>query len=172
MWRSAFLSITSLVVACSDGSPATCGAGSAATSIDVVAGSVTLTYDMLQSGANNDCPAPMAPTGVVSVTIARPSPPLFTLCVGRPDKLGEGLPLGTGVKVIDVSGSGGGCTYALDSTTPPTGTAKSSGLCKNGSDPAGFALTLDGTISLKRTCGGTTDTVSATVSGTVAIPPQ
>jgi len=173
MWRSAFLSITSLV-ACSDGSPATCGAGSAAPSIDVVADTVTLSYDSLQSGANNDCPAPMAPSGVVSMTILLPpgSATQFTLCIGRPDKLGDGLPLGTGVKVIDVIGSGGGCTFVQDASSAPTGTAKSSGLCKNGLDPAGFGLTIDGTIPLSRTCSGVTDTVVATVSGTVAIFPQ
>ena len=67
MWRLAFLSIIS---GCSDGtSSPKCGAGSAAPTIDVTVGSVTLTYDTLQSGANNDCPDPMAPSGVVSMTI-------------------------------------------------------------------------------------------------------
>jgi hypothetical protein len=143
--------------------------------VDAVAGSVTLTYGGLAAGANNDCPDPMAPAGVVSLTIESMQTNgtgLLTLCIKRPDKLAAGLALGTDVKVVDITGSGGGCSFLQDTATPATGTAKSAGECKNGSDAAGFALTLDGTISLSRTCGSTTDKVSATIAGTVAVAAQ
>jgi hypothetical protein len=36
----------------------------------------------------------------------------------------------------------------------------------------GFALTVDATISVFRVCGGSGDTITATLSGTAAITPQ
>jgi hypothetical protein len=173
MWRLAFLSITSLL-ACSDNPQPACGPGSAADTIDVVAGATTISYGDLSAGANNDCPDPMAPAGIVSITIERPfdGNGVFTLCIKRPDKLAAGLQLGTDVKVVDVTATSGGCSYLVDNSTPATGTAKATGLCKNGTDKAGFALVLNGTVTLSRMCGSTTDQVAATIDGTVAIAAQ
>ena len=165
MWRLAFLSI----ISCSDGSPAKCGAGSAPPTIDVTAGTVTLTYDTLESGANNDCPDPMAPAGVISMTIERLTPPLITICIPRPDKLDAGLTFGSDAHLVDAGGSAGSCTYQLDHTMPITGTISSTGLCNNGG--SAFSLTIDAQFSELRTCG-TQDTVAATISGTVEITPQ
>ena len=176
MWRSASLSITSVLCcawACSDGTKpkpdAFCGAGSAGSSLDMVAGSATITYTDIRAGANNDCPDPMAPAGVVSMTIERLTPPLITICVPRPDKLNGGLALGTDVHLVDAGGSAGSCTYQLDHTMPITGTISSTGLCNNGG--SAFALTIDAMFTELRTCG-TQDTVSATISGTVMVTPQ
>ena len=179
MWRSPFLSITSLVVAgaCSSGPAkpdAYCGTGGAPASGIVVAGNgFSITYGNGSASANNDCPDPMAPMGIVSLTIASTpadsSVGFFTLCVQRPDHLGSGLALGTDVKVVDVTGTAGGCSFVPDRTTAPTGTVTATGVCNNGTSHAGFALTVDGTVQLKRTCGATMDSVSATVSGTMAI---
>jgi catechol 2,3-dioxygenase-like lactoylglutathione lyase family enzyme len=38
-------------------------------------------------------------------------------------------------------------------------------------DAAGFALALDGALSLKRTCGATIDAVQVTLRGRVAVAP-
>ncbi len=173
MWRSAFLSLISLA-ACSDGTGQVCGYGSASSNLGLTAGSASLNVSDLTASANNDCPDPMAPAGVISLTIERPLDGLglFTLCIPRPDKLSAGLQLGTDVKLIDVTISFNSCMYMLDSSMLATGTAKGTGVCKNGSDALGFALTLDGTIPLKRTCSGTTDAVTATVSGTIAVTSQ
>ncbi len=74
------------------------------------------------------------------------------------------------VRVFDLMGSDDtGCTYTLDSTRPPTGTATGAGVCASGDDPAGFALDLDGAVSLRRTCNGTTDTIAVALSGRAAV---
>ena len=83
------------------------------------------------------------------------------------------LVLGTGVKLFDVTGSttdtnGDMCSYAIDSTRIPTGTASGKGVCGGGTDPGGFELVVNGALSLSRTCA-TVDTVAVTLAGTVAV---
>jgi hypothetical protein len=73
------------------------------------------------------------------------------------------------IRIVDLRGNAGGCAYTLDSTQPPTGSARATGVCDNGDSPDGFALTLDGAASLRRTCGTTTDSVSVTLRGQVAV---
>jgi hypothetical protein len=180
MRLSPFLSITSAVIAagCSDD---TCGTGDApATGIVASATGVMMTYGNLRAGLNNDCPDPQAPPGVTSVTI-RPSETdgtsLFTLCIPRVDLLDQGdRTLGTAgstadVQVIDVSGMVNGCSLKLDSSVPPTGTASGSGVCASGNDSHGFALTLDGGVTLTRTCGTAVDSVPVKLQGRVAVLP-
>lgn len=192
MPRSRFPSSTSLAfvalaAACSDDGPTVdamvCGPGDAPT-VGLTATApgatppLTLTYGNLSGLAGNDCPDPNAPEGVVSRSIEgmqTDGTGLFTVCVPRPDLLTSG-PRSVGtitsmadVRFVDLTGSSGGCTYRLMSSMPPTGTATASGVCANGSDPAGFALTLDVTATLQRTCGAMMDTVTATLRGTVAV---
>lgn len=172
------LSSTSLLAGCpSDGD--SCGPGGApAEGITASNGSdLTLTYGNLSSLSGNDCPAPDAPTGVISLSIEGSQVGgggLLTLCIPRPDLLTAGRALGTTasmgeLRVIDFSGMANGCTFALDSTMPPTGTGTGAGVCNNGTDPAGFALELTGTINLRRTCGATVDTVALSLAGKVAV---
>ena len=180
MWRSLFLCLTSVAaLGCSDDS---CGPGDAP-KVGLVAGSidVTLTFGNMTSRAGNDCPDPSAPAGVVAVSIEgsqEGGTGLVTLCVPRPDRLMEGnRTLGTtissaDIRIIDLHGSAGSCTYALDSTRPPTGTGGGSGVCNNGIDKAGFAIELDGAISLRRTCGATIDTIAVKLTGSVAVPAE
>jgi hypothetical protein len=180
MQRSRFLSIisvtlvvASLLGACGDD---TCGPGDAP-DVGILASSadVTLKYGTLFSGQNNDCPDPAAPAGVVSVTIQgsqQDGTGLLTLCVGRPDLLAAGpIPLGTaGARIIDMNGDdAAGCMYAFDSSRPVAGTVSSKGLCDNGADAAGYALTVDGNVSLKRTCTTTIDTIAVSFQGTAAV---
>ena len=124
---------------------------------------VNLVFGDLVAGANNDCPDPAAPAGVISLTISGTemgATGLVTFCVPRPDQLATmALPLGRRVKIIDLSASDAACTYAFDASKIPTGTAKGQGMCGNGSDAAGFAMIVDGFIGLQRTCGATVDTV-------------
>lgn len=187
--RSRFLSSTSLgIVAALAATPLgllagcgddACGPGDApAVGLTAASADVTLTYGNLSSLAGNDCPAADAPAGVVSLSIEGTQdggPGLITLCVPRPDLLVEGnRTLGTSlsmadVRIFDLSGEADGCTFALDSSRPPTGTAVGLGVCGNGADPAGFALELDGALSLRRTCGATLDSVAVTLTGRVAV---
>lgn len=180
MSLSRFLSITSLAAAagagCGDDS---CGPGGAPEVGLVASGTgATLTYGQLTGSLNNDCPDPAAPSGVTSLSIEGTQSDgqgRITLCVGRPDLLAKqalalgGNTAGTPVRVIDFAGSANSCTFALDSSGTPTGTASASGLCGNGSNAAGFALVLDGSLPLTRTCGGTVDSLPVALHGRVAV---
>jgi hypothetical protein len=139
---------------------------------------VSLAYGGMSALAGNDCPDPDAPAGVVSISIegrTADATGLVTLCIPRPDRLMErGRTLGTAlstadVRIFDLGGTAGGCSYALDSTRPPIGTATGTGVCSDGTDPAGFAIELDGNVSLRRTCGQTIDLIAVTLSGRVAV---
>jgi hypothetical protein len=163
---------------CSDDGDS-CGPGNApAAGLVASAGAVTLTYGQLISRPGNDCPTSGAPAGVVSLTIEATQTDgtgLFTLCVGRPDLLARqaqalgGDTAGVEVRLIDFTGAGGGCSFALDRSQPITGTATSTGMCGNGEDAAGFALTVNGSASLTRTCGATVDAVTVAIQGRVAV---
>ncbi len=159
----------------------TCGVMGAPTS-GLLASSVdvTLNYGEFTAGANNDCPAndPDEPEGLISLSIFGRQvggEGLITLCIPRPDLLGEpdrslGSDItGVDIRLVDVVGNVDSCTYELDPTRIPTGTGTGEGVCKAATDPAGFALILDGAISLKRTCGATIDTIGVTLAGRVAV---
>ena len=140
---------------------------------------VTLSYGGLSGLVGNDCPDPAAPAGVISLSIEgrQTDDPagLVTLCIPRPDLLMEGdRALGTtlsnaDVRIIDLRGNANGCSFVLDTTRQPTGAAQATGVCDNGDSPDGFALAVDGAVSLRRTCGATTDTVDVTLRGRVAV---
>lgn len=158
----------------------TCGPGDAPASGLAASGDqVALTYGGLTSLLGNDCPDPAAPEGVISLSIegrqTGGAAGLITLCIPRPDLLMEGdrtlgLNLSSAdVRIIDLTGAAGGCTFALDTAQPPTGAAQATGVCANGDAPDGFALSLDGAASLRRTCGATVDTVAVTLGGRVAV---
>jgi hypothetical protein len=181
MWRSLFLLGTSLapVLAGGCGDDNACGPGSApAVGLAASSADVTLTYGNMTSRAGNDCPAAGAPAGVVSLSIEgmqTDGTGLVTFCIPRPDLLGAGgRTLGltqsmADVRIIDVIGTANTCTFALDTSRPPSGTASGDGVCDHGTNAAGFALTVDGALSLRRTCGTTIDTVSVTLGGVVAV---
>lgn len=174
---SALLGLSGLLAGCTSDH---CGPEGAPPVGIVAAGTnVSLTYGNLTGGLNNDCPAPDQPSGIVSLTIdgAQDGGGLHALglCIQRPDKLASGpqnlgpdLPT-SDIRVIGVGGSAGGCDFKLDKTQPISGTATATGLCGNGADSAGFALVLDGSLSLTRTCGATVDSVAVTLSGRVAV---
>jgi hypothetical protein len=183
MWRSLFLSSISLAAAsgCSDDSCGPMGAksdGLLASSTEV-----TLTFGQMTSRAGSDCPDPDAPSGVIALTIEGKQTDgmgFITLCIPRPDLLEMGnLPVGisrpgsvTGIGIVDLQGMSNGCSYVIDKTRPPTGKGAGVGVCGNGTDSAGFALDMDGAISLTRTCGTTVDTLAVKLAGRVAIPAE
>lgn len=175
MWRSLCLSSTSLVLlgGCSGD---TCGPGSAAADgLVASANGVTLTYGAMAGGLNNDCPDPAAPAGIVSMTVhgnQTDGTGQITLCIPRPDlitdqtmPLGPDINTGTDVRLVDLEGMSAGCSFALGNTV--TGTVKTSGLCGNGADNGGFALTVDATVQLDRACMA--DTIDVQLAGTIAV---
>jgi hypothetical protein len=180
MQRLLFLSSTSLLLlasapGCGDDD---CGPGGAPSKgLTVANADVQFVYEGLMSGTNNDCPDPQAPEGVISLTISGTrvdGAGIVTLCVPRPDKLADGLPLGmSGVRVIDLNAEvNADCKYTLNAGRPPTGTASASGLCDAGANSAGFALTVDGALWLDLVCGNppsVMNTIMAQFTGTVAV---
>jgi hypothetical protein len=156
-----------------------CGPGNApAQGLVAAIGMMSLEYGDLTSLTGNDCPDPAAPAGVISVSIEgrqTGESGLITFCIPRPDLLMEGdRTLGTStstadVRVIDLSGTTAGCTFALERTQAPAGAARATGVCGNGDAPDGFALSIDGTVALRRTCGATSETLVATLRGRVAV---
>lgn len=177
MWRLLFLSITSasLATACGGDDCGPKGAAEFALTAASATDQISLVFGDLRSGANNDCPDPAAPSGVVSLTFSGTQmgqTGLITFCVPRPDQLDSGLPLGSGIKLVDLTGADASCTYTLDASQPPTGTGTGHGVCSNGTDPLGFGIVFDGNVTLQRTCGATVDSVHVALSGDVLVKPQ
>lgn len=127
--------------------------------------------------AGNDCPAPgVDPSVVVSLTVSGTQmggTGLINFCIPRPDQMNQAdISLGTDVKLDTIDGSDAACSYALDKSHIPTGKVHADGVCSDGTDPAGFALTFDGFVGLTQTCGSTAPvSVSVRLSGTVAVTP-
>jgi hypothetical protein len=176
MHRLLFLSSISVLsvaglAGCSDD---TCGPGDAPDN-GLVAGDQDqkLTFGGLRSSANHDCPDAEKPELSVSIMGSQTDGQgLLTLCIPRPDKLQDGLPLGTGVQIIDLRGQFNGCDYAIETARPVQGTVSGKGVCDNGTNNAGYALVFDGHISLHRTCPTATDTIAVNLSGSVAVAPN
>jgi hypothetical protein len=174
MWRLLFLSSISGVLASGCGDD--CGPGDAP-AFGLVASSadVTLTYGNFTSGVNNDCPDPMAPEGVISLTLEgtqkdAATTQLIVMCMPRPDLLATmDQPINTGLRIIDVNGEANGCTFKYDSSRVATGMVHSRGLCDNGTNDNGYAIGITGNVSLRRTCGTTIDSVAVELSGMVAV---
>jgi hypothetical protein len=169
--------LASGLAGCSDDS--SCGPMGAPTSgLTASSADVTLVYGDLTFLAGNDCPDLTVFPDIISLSLEGKQTDgdgLITLCIPRPDLLMEGQrTLGTSqsmadIRIFDLTGSADGCTFAFDSTRVPTGSGSGSGVCDNGNDPDGFALNLDGAISLIRDCNGTKDTVGVTLVGRVAV---
>ncbi|MEZ4403455.1 MAG: hypothetical protein R3B06_25745 [Kofleriaceae bacterium] len=169
---------------CADDAPS-CGPGTAA------ADGITLTIDGeavaftgFTASVNNDCT--VAGAGVISVSVHATqvgSAAPLTLCLPRPDLLGTtAVPLAPSrvpplaedrVQVIDASAAlAGGCTAALTPAGLPVGTASFTGYCGGGTDPAGYALTVSGTVPVMVTCPAGTTTATGTLAGTAAVSYQ
>ena len=169
---------TVLLLALAAGCPAddTCGPGDAPGDGMLLSGSgVEVRYHQAIGAVNNDCPDPAAPEGVISLTISMTQvsgADQITLCVGRPDRLTETLTLGTDVEVVDVGGESGGCILSRNTTTPASGTVRADGICENGTDPAGFALEIQGQVSVDRDCSGSVDTLRLDLVGLISVGPD
>lgn len=157
-----------------------CGFGGAPETGLLVAGNgISLDYGTLTSLIGNDCPAPGAPDGVISLSIeghqVGNEAQRLTFCIPRPDLLLEG-PRSLGsttstaeVRIIDATGADATCTYKIDRSQEPTGSLEATGVCSNGDAPDGFAISLDGGFLLERTCATTIDVVPVTLRGRVRV---
>jgi hypothetical protein len=143
----------------------------------------TMTFGNLTGGLNGDCPDPSAPSGVTSLTLQGTQTDsgatgFVTICISRPDLLTKqaqtlGLDAsGAPALLIDVTGNAANCNLSIDRTVAASGTITADGLCSNGADAAGFAVAVDGTLSLTRMCATKTDSIAVTLKGRVAVTSQ
>ena len=178
--------LVSFVGACGDDS--SCGIGGAP--VDGITASnvdVQFVFTAFTAGPNHDCPVPDAPAGVESLTIQsmqENGTGLFTACVPRPDLFTAEQAIGTTMtaafSLVDLSGiATNGCKYTIDRSIPPTGMANADGICNAGTNKAGFALNLDGAVSIKQitpqpaTCTAPSSTTFAvTLKGRTAVTAQ
>lgn len=185
--RSRFPSSTSLaaIVALAATACAGCGddecgpMGAPSSGLAASSADVTIVYKDLTSLAGNDCPDPDAPEGVISISIEgtqEGGTGIITLCIPRMDLMtpGTGHTIGISqsmadVRIFDLTGDYEGCTFTFDSSRPPTGTVSGIGVCGNGDSESGFALDIDGNVSLRRTCGSTIDSVAVQLRGEIAV---
>jgi hypothetical protein len=198
MQRSRFPSNTRLALcgvlcACGGSGPdpvvdtASCGPGGATdTSMVATGAGASFNFGPFTSSINNDCPVTGAPAGVVSVTLfgnqtnsAGQVIGKVTLCISRPDLLAQSSQSlvkeqqGTdGVHLVDLDAMAGSCSYSIATDQPILGTAAATGLCRNGADPAGFALDVHATLTLTRTCDIAVDTLGVELGGRVAVTPR
>jgi hypothetical protein len=169
----ALAALAALITAACSGGPS-CGPGDiAGDGLSLAGTGVDVRYSDLHASANNDCPDPGAPAGVVSLTISgKQTGETFpiVLCIPRPDRLdGRDVHLDQDVKIVDLGANlGGGCTLARASAAP-SGTVGADGVCNNGKDAAGFALRFDGTVPMTKTCGASTTPIDLALTGSVAV---
>mgnify|MGYP001765286597 CR=1 FL=1 len=151
-----------------------CGPDDEPTSVGFTIDAARIDYQTFTAGANNDCPAPDAPAGVVSLSIhaqqtgsGRP----LTLCIPRPDLLESNrvLDVATMVDVVDVSAIDAACVYTLAPGTTSGGSIQVEGMCDDGTHPDGFRLTMDLAVQVRRDCAGTITTESAMVTGSASV---
>jgi hypothetical protein len=195
MLRSSFLSSTSLVAllaGCPSGDPPFCGTEGGDGTIEVASDDRSVRFGAITAGANNDCPAPSPPDGLISVTVfAEQVEPagaaVLTFCLPRPDLLegdegGVTVPLlpdtqpageADRVHLIDVQADhGDGCRWEGAAGAVPTGTVTFRGLCGDAVEEGPWDLTIDAAVDATETCEGEPDVnVSVTIEGTATVEP-
>lgn len=173
---------------CGGGDDAACGPGDPAmyegiTGAALSGDPVTIAWEGFTSGPNNDCTPDDG--GATSLTIQGTQPEsgfAITFCVPRPDTIG-GDPVALvyaseehpgPVEVVDMSAMlDGDCILTKDPDTAPSGTVTFIGLCGDGIDPAGYAISVDANVAGLMACaGGAPEAVTITLSGATAVVAQ
>src|ERR1043165_7601064 len=154
-----------------------CGPGGAPdVGITVSDPNIALTYGSFSAGPHHDCPEIASVESLTFGGVEKDNGNLITFCVPRPDQLPAGVSIGSGLRIIDLVGEANGCSYCF-ANAAVDGTAKATGLCDDGTNSAGFALTLDGHVVLNEFCPanlmcpptGASGAVQLKLSGTVAV---
>jgi hypothetical protein len=123
-----------------------------------------VTFGDFAASANNDCP-PSAGQHPTAVTIqgeqVEPavSGQFLVLCLPRPDLIDDqpvSLVDSERIELVDLFGQDAdGCQIRFDDTAQPGSAAVTvHGFCDNGTDSAGFAVSMTGTLPVTRTCDG------------------
>ncbi len=165
--------------AASAGCDGECGPGDApAVGIAVDSGGDSLLFGNFTSSPNNDCTTPGGPTSLaVDGVQVEPTPggrTGITLCLPRPDLLGDG-PVSIAdrdlVWLVDVNGEEtDGCLIRLDFAGSPEGTIDFLGYCGDGLDSGGFAIEITAAVPALRSCvGGPEEAIAVELGGSVAV---
>ncbi len=152
-----FLSVISLFGAVACGGDETCGppAGTPTDGVTLTIDGMAATFGMFTSSPNNDCSMTSLSVHGQQVTPTPSTPFFLTLCFPAPEQLGKSNSLAEAARIVlqDVQAELAGCTYTRDSAQAPAGTLELGGYCSGGRDPAGYALTFDGSVAGLKTCG-------------------
>ena len=185
---AAALATVATLAGCSD-DPVRCGPGEIETAgITAVATTpeLNVVWGELEASANNDCPPPGgAGSGAISLTLdGRQLDPAgdsrLTLCLPRPDQIGAGpaaLADESLVQIINTNADlGDGCRLQLDRNAAASGTITFAGFCADGTDSAGFAISVAGTIPIVVLCdrdgGSGEESGTAMIGGTAIVATQ
>lgn len=175
-------SATSLALLLSLAAPAGCGDDDSCGPGDEEAPGLrveAVTFGEFAASANNDCP-PSAGEHPTAVTIqgeqVEPavSGQFLVLCLPRPDLIDDqpvSLVDSERIEVVDLFGQDAdGCEIRYDDTAQPGSAAVTfHGFCGNGTDSAGFAMSVTGTLPVTRTCDGNSTATSAALGGRAAV---
>jgi hypothetical protein len=172
-----------LACSCGGGGDKDCGpTDTTPAGLSLSDGSATnLFFAELMAGANNDC----TPTGsgVISLTIQGAQTDgvgFITFCIPRPQDLGSALALGSDAPGDEPAAiledleaaTTDGCMYSFDPSATLTGTVRATGICDDGTNPAGFALVVAATLSVTGSGGSGCGTLSVQLAGTAAVAHQ
>lgn len=151
-------SISALVFAC--GCTDVCGiAGAPVDGIVAANGEVSAEYGRFVARPDDpSCPLAIHGAEVGAVDGA------IDLCLHDPHAAPDG-----GLALTALAGAAMNCTFALDPAAPVGGTAHAEHFC-DGDHP--FALVIDATATLARTCATGDDATIVTLRGRVAVEPQ
>lgn len=143
-----------------------------ATTVSAAVGNQTLTYEDWRASPNNDCGETGGPVSLTLEATQVGTNRGFTLCFPRPDKLSGLIDLTSTdlIQVIDVFADlEPDCLVSLDRTKSSSGSIDFSGVCSDGTDPAGFGMTMQLNIPVTLTCGADITETAMVISAPVAV---
>ncbi len=139
-------------------------------------------YGGVTSSPNNDCPPAEGGPTSLTVEATQVDPAVdgrqsVVLCLPRPAEIGpDPIELADTrlVELVDVSARlDDECSLRIDYDQPATGTLTFLGYCDDGGHPAGYAITVAGSVGGRRICddgtGPTEEAVTVTLDGTFAV---
>lgn len=139
----------------------------------------TVTYGSFTSSPDGNCTTGTEPSLSIEGIQVDPAPiggttQKIAFCIPLPDAVG-GDPMTLGledtdpVRLVEVNASVDPCTYRFDFSPDPSGTITFSGYCDSGLHEAGYAITLDGSVTLRQVCGGDLETIIVDLAGSAAV---
>jgi hypothetical protein len=174
--------LLSLLACCGGNNDNSCGPTDTSPAGLALTGSGTnLFFAELMAGANNDCTP--AGSNVISLTIQGTQTDgigFVTFCIPQPQRLGSALALGSDVPgdeppaILEdlAAATTDGCMYDFAASAGVTGTVRATGICDDGTNPAGFALVVSATLTLTGSGGSNCGPLAVQLAGSAAVAKQ